>query len=128
MDGLEKRLQDDKKPETKGEGGEEFKTEDNYGNGREAETPSLNTASLEGAFFPLSEPRYANVDRSLFVELTRHCSGPSVGSKDALLDTYFSRSHGKPYRILDEPSIREKHQLNQLPSFLLMAIYAIGAR
>ncbi|KLU92081.1 hypothetical protein MAPG_11028 [Magnaporthiopsis poae ATCC 64411] len=47
---------------------------------------------------------------------------------DALLDTYFSRFHGKPYHILDESSIRQRLLVNQIPSFLAHAIYAVAAR
>lgn len=47
---------------------------------------------------------------------------------DVLLDTYFSRIHGKPYYILDEPSTRQRAASNQLPSHLAFSIYAISAR
>ncbi|EJT80273.1 hypothetical protein GGTG_00276 [Gaeumannomyces tritici R3-111a-1] len=47
---------------------------------------------------------------------------------DALLDTYFSRFHGKPYHILGESSIRQRLLVNQVPSFLAHAIYAVAAR
>ncbi|KAL8392538.1 hypothetical protein RB595_002652 [Gaeumannomyces hyphopodioides] len=47
---------------------------------------------------------------------------------DALLDTYFSRFHGKPYHILDESSIRQRLLVGQVPSFLAHAIYAVAAR
>ncbi|KAI0881834.1 uncharacterized protein GGS22DRAFT_57417 [Annulohypoxylon maeteangense] len=47
---------------------------------------------------------------------------------DALLDTYFSRFHAKPYHILDESSVRQRLQLSQLPSYLIHAIYAVAAR
>lgn len=47
---------------------------------------------------------------------------------EALLNTYFSRCHGKPHFIVDETSIRQRHQLNQLPSYLSNAISAVAAR
>ncbi|KAI1810536.1 hypothetical protein GGS20DRAFT_174910 [Poronia punctata] len=47
---------------------------------------------------------------------------------DALLDTYFTRFHAKPYYILDESSVRQRLQLNQLPPYLVHAIYAVAAR
>ncbi|KAI0146940.1 hypothetical protein GGR57DRAFT_279677 [Xylariaceae sp. FL1272] len=47
---------------------------------------------------------------------------------EALLDTYFSRFHAKPYHILDESLVRQRLQLNQLPMSLLHAIYAVAAR
>ncbi|KAJ9192144.1 transcriptional regulator family: Fungal Specific TF [Paecilomyces variotii] len=42
-----------------------------------------------------------------------------------VLDTFFSRIHGKPYYILDEADTRQKHKLGQLPPPLSMAIHAI---
>lgn len=47
---------------------------------------------------------------------------------DAILDTFFSRIHGKPFYILEESNTRQKHQLGQLPSHLVMAIYALTVR
>ncbi len=47
---------------------------------------------------------------------------------DVLLDTYFTRVHGKAYYILDETSIRQRLQMNQVPNYLLFAIYAVSAR
>lgn len=44
------------------------------------------------------------------------------------MDTYFTRFHSKPYYILDESSIRQRLQLNQVPDFLVHAIYAVSAR
>ncbi|KAI1207319.1 uncharacterized protein F4807DRAFT_184513 [Annulohypoxylon truncatum] len=54
-------------------------------------------------------------------------STPSI-QIDAFIDTYFNRFHAKPYHILDESSIRQRLQLNQLPSYLIHAIYAVAAR
>ncbi|KAI2850926.1 transcriptional regulator family: Fungal Specific TF [Aspergillus niger] len=47
---------------------------------------------------------------------------------DAMLDTYFTRLHGKPYWILDETATRQRHQHGQLPMHLSMAIYALTLR
>jgi hypothetical protein len=47
---------------------------------------------------------------------------------DALLDTYFSRFHAKPFHILDESTVRQRLQLNQLPTYLVHAISAVAAR
>ncbi|KAI0913962.1 fungal-specific transcription factor domain-containing protein [Ustulina deusta] len=54
-------------------------------------------------------------------------SPPAIPS-DALLDTYFTRFHAKPYHILDEASVRQRLRLNQLPLYLVHAIYAVAAR
>ncbi|KND88959.1 putative transcriptional regulatory protein [Tolypocladium ophioglossoides CBS 100239] len=47
---------------------------------------------------------------------------------DAFLHTYFTRFHGKPYYILDESSVRQRMQLNQLPYYLCYAICAVAGR
>ncbi|OAQ65789.2 fungal specific transcription factor [Pochonia chlamydosporia 170] len=47
---------------------------------------------------------------------------------DAYLHTYFARFHGKPYYILDESSIRQRIQLNQLPDSLAYAIWSVASR
>ncbi|KAI9167280.1 LOW QUALITY PROTEIN: transcriptional regulatory protein [Paramyrothecium foliicola] len=58
---------------------------------------------------------------------SRESSTPPVQT-DALLDTYFSRFHAKPYHILDESSVRQRMQLAQLPTYLCHAISAVAAR
>ncbi|KAK1771151.1 fungal-specific transcription factor domain-containing protein [Phialemonium atrogriseum] len=56
-------------------------------------------------------------------------SNPSPGVQtEALLDTYFARFHAKPFHILDESSLRQRLQLNQVPNYLVHAIYAVTAR
>ncbi|KAF3760730.1 hypothetical protein M406DRAFT_48185 [Cryphonectria parasitica EP155] len=55
-------------------------------------------------------------------------SPAGVVQPDVLLDTYFSRFHAKPFYILDESSVRQRLQLNQLPNYLVHAIYAVAAR
>lgn len=47
---------------------------------------------------------------------------------DAILDAYFSRVHGKPFYILEESATRQRHHLGQLPTHMMMAIYAITVR
>ncbi|KAL2019718.1 hypothetical protein VTK56DRAFT_9255 [Thermocarpiscus australiensis] len=47
---------------------------------------------------------------------------------DILLDIYFSRFHDKPFHIFDESTLRQRLQLNQVPSYLVHAIYAVAAR
>jgi hypothetical protein len=49
-------------------------------------------------------------------------------SPELLLDTYFTRIHGKPYYILDEATTRQRLQANQLPGHLAYAIYAVSTR
>ncbi|KAL7786260.1 fungal-specific transcription factor domain-containing protein [Trichoderma ceciliae] len=52
---------------------------------------------------------------------------PSI-QPDALLDTYFTRFHNKPFHIFNESLIRKRIQLGQLPPFLFDAIAAVAAR
>jgi hypothetical protein len=47
---------------------------------------------------------------------------------EALLDTYFNRFHSKPFHILDESTLRQRLQLNQVPLYLVHAVYAVAAR
>ncbi|KAL1903816.1 hypothetical protein Sste5344_010477 [Sporothrix stenoceras] len=47
---------------------------------------------------------------------------------DALLHTYFTRSHAKPFHILDESSFRQRLQLGQIPSYLLGSVCALASR
>lgn len=61
------------------------------------------------------------------VATTGEPSPPTV-QLEVLLNTYFTRFHGKPYHILDEPLTRQRHKTNQLPNYLTHAIYAVSAR
>ncbi|KAG6102105.1 hypothetical protein E4U30_000113 [Claviceps sp. LM220 group G6] len=52
----------------------------------------------------------------------------SPENTDALLHTYFTRSHGRPYYVVDEPTIRQRVRLKQLPDYLANAIWAVASR
>ncbi|KAM3086941.1 hypothetical protein ACMFMG_001058 [Clarireedia jacksonii] len=120
VDGLERKLRDEKKshsPNNDGSGGSAAAgEEEKIDNGEvKPKTPQLEISTNladESAVYsptPISE------------------SSPSV-QQDVLLDTYFIRCHGKSYHIVDEPTIRQRMQLNQIPTYLLYAIYAVSAR
>ena len=47
---------------------------------------------------------------------------------DDIIDTFFTKIHGKPYFILDEASFRQTNQLKQLPPCLALAVYATTIR
>jgi hypothetical protein len=64
---------------------------------------------------------------SMLIWAIRDPATPSIQT-DALLDTYFTRFHNKPFHIFDESVIRKRIQLNQLPPFLFDAIAAVAAR
>jgi hypothetical protein len=67
------------------------------------------------------------VDDGLIGCLDSEPTTPEVQT-DALLDTYFNRFHSKPFHILDESTLRQRLQLNQVPLYLVHAICAVGAR
>ncbi|CZR60671.1 related to nitrate assimilation regulatory protein nirA [Phialocephala subalpina] len=115
VDGLERRLKDEKKSQSSSNEGESAADKESPNGDAKPKRPQLDTATLasETAVYsptPISEP-----------------SPPAV-QPDVLLDTYFTRCHGKAYHILDETSTRQRIQLNQTPPYLLYAIYAVSAR
>ncbi|KAI1130101.1 fungal-specific transcription factor domain-containing protein [Nemania abortiva] len=134
VDGLEAQLKDQKKTSGSPPATEEplsAKTETSNSN---TEAPTLDSITLA-----TSEPKPKRValdvtrspesgsDTALYSPPLTNESPPSIRS-DALLDTYFTRFHAKPYHILDESSIRQRLRLNQLPPYLVHAIYAVAAR
>ncbi|KAI1380609.1 hypothetical protein F4677DRAFT_192757 [Hypoxylon crocopeplum] len=77
----------------------------------------------------LDTTRSPETDAESIVYSPSIISEPSPGIQiDALINTYFNRFHAKPYHILDESSVRQRLQVNQLPSHLIHAIYAVAAR
>ena len=55
-------------------------------------------------------------------------SSPPTIQPETLIDAYFARFHAKPFHILDESSVRQRLQLNQLPGYLVQATCAVSAR
>ncbi|KAJ5304719.1 uncharacterized protein N7443_004379 [Penicillium atrosanguineum] len=136
VDGLEKRLQDEKNPisPTSPE-----PTPDDLPLGsqprRNTIDASFNQYSPSDSQPTLSTPGSQNIDT--FARPTVHAptsalSQPSPKQNgilsDVLLDAYFARLHGKPFFVLDEQSTRQRFQLNQLPAHLCMAICAMTVR
>ncbi|EMC97558.1 hypothetical protein BAUCODRAFT_69220, partial [Baudoinia panamericana UAMH 10762] len=130
VNGLEKRLKDEGPSEAKNDGGvaaesaaQTLATEsDTNGKGQAVDDLSGSLASdIEAQSLPSG--------RSAKVAAADPAKAPSdslpVG--DALVDAYFTRLHGKPFYILDEPATRQRMQKGQLPQFLLHAIYAISS-
>lgn len=104
---------------------------------------SLATEMMESAVYTPSPSRCANLPPIFSLtpgrgmkqlktkQLTKalfSAPSPPGFQTDALLDTYFSRFHAKPFFVLDESSVRQRLQLNQLPTFLIHAVYAVAAR
>ncbi|KAJ5570438.1 uncharacterized protein N7459_009868 [Penicillium hispanicum] len=144
VDGLEKRLQDEKNPISPTSPDKQPDglplTQPIQPNGRRntIDASSFNPYTVENSQPPVSTPLSQNAE--LFPRLVGHGSSlglsqPSQPSHSPegvlsglLLDTYFARMHGKPFYVLDEPSARQRFQLNQLSVHLSMAISAITLR
>ncbi|KAI8624850.1 hypothetical protein F5Y19DRAFT_284456 [Xylariaceae sp. FL1651] len=137
VDGLEAQLRDQKKPSDASPTAEEVLLTKAEEADAGAEPPSSDSAPP--ASTATSEPKSKRMaleihratesgsDSALYSP-TRTSETSSGIPVDALLDTYFTRFHAKPYHILDESSIRQRLQLNQLPVPLVHAIYAVAAR
>ncbi|KAH7324507.1 fungal-specific transcription factor domain-containing protein [Stachybotrys elegans] len=126
VDGLEAKLKEKNAQEQSSSSGavaEASPNETESASGDTAE-PSAKRPALEGQSSPSSrEIPVFSPDPNV----PRDSSTPPVQT-DALLDTYFSRFHAKPYHILDESSVRQRMQLSQLPGYLCQAISAVAAR
>lgn len=130
VDGLERRLKDEKKSHSPNNEGDSASVEESINGDSKPKPPQLDTTitANESAVYSPSSIRFEYLVPNARIELT-NTSEPSPGIQtDALLDTYFTRCHGKAYHILDETNTRQRVQLNQIPSYLLYAIYAVSAR
>lgn len=129
VDGLERRLKDEKGSHPPIEEVGLVTAEERVNGDTKAKAPQLDTTSIadESVYSP-TPPRLA----ALFLEGEHILTAPSAPSpdvqSDVLLDTYFTRCHGKVYYILDETTTRERIKLNNIPSYLLYALYAVSAR
>ena len=130
VDGLERRLKDEKKSHSpNGEVGS-VTAEESVNGDSKPKRPQLDTTNIadETAVYSPTPPRLV----VFILEEENILTDPSAPSPavqhDVLLDTYFTRCHGKAYHILDETTTRQRIQLNNVPSYLLYAIYAVSAR
>ncbi|KAI1750808.1 fungal-specific transcription factor domain-containing protein [Xylaria castorea] len=137
VDGLEAQLKDQKKtlgssPTTEEPLSAKAETfDDNPEAPASGSTPPAPTTTSEpnpkrAALDTIRTPESGS-DSVLYSPTIANESPPGIRS-DALLDTYFTRFHAKPYHILDETSLRQRMRLNQLPLYLVRAIYAVAAR
>ncbi|KAL2131503.1 hypothetical protein VTI74DRAFT_4945 [Chaetomium olivicolor] len=120
VDGLEARLKDQK-------------TEPDTSNSSENAVLNIPEASSSGQPGPSTaagakadvgqEPQ----DSTMFTP-TQPVESPPEIHPETLLDIYFNRFHDKPFHIFDESTLRQRLQLNQVPSYLMHAIYAVAAR
>ncbi|KAI1171501.1 fungal-specific transcription factor domain-containing protein [Nemania sp. FL0916] len=136
VDGLEAQLKDQKKLSGSPPATEEplsAKTEVSENNDAPASDsiPPNHTATSEPrpkrVALEISRTPEPGPETALYSPPMTNESPPSI-RPDAFLDTYFTRFHAKPYHILDESSIRQRMRLNQLPPYLIHAIYAVAAR
>ncbi|RYP26575.1 hypothetical protein DL767_007973 [Monosporascus sp. MG133] len=133
VDGLEARLKDQKNSDTS-----PTTDETSPPTAEEPSSVADASAAAEAGTVTLEpKPKRPALDTARAVDAPTETAGfphtanselsPGVQA-DALLDTYFTRFHAKPYYILDESSVRQRLQLSQLPNYLVHAVYAVGAR
>lgn len=131
VDGLERRLKDEKKSHSpSNESGPS--AQDDSSNGDTVQQPQLNTnisnTVEESAVYSPAPTRQATTLFTNGKEANKSSVPSPTVLPNVLLDTYFMRVHGKAYHILDETTIRQRLQMNQVPNHLLYAIYAVSAR
>jgi hypothetical protein len=130
VDGLERRLKDEKKSHSQnGDVGLVTAVESVNGDSK-PQRPQLDAANIpdESAVYSPTPPRLVILRVEKGIILTASSAPSPAVQLDVLLDTYFTRCHGKAYHILDEATTRQRIQLNNVPSYLLYAIYAVSAR
>lgn len=142
VDGLEKRLQDEKRPT---EDSSTAKTHDDFTPDgstirRDAITSHRDSITSGDAVVRFSESSsdrrssttiptaYEGVEGSSTRFRQPYAPSNAVTLPDAMLEAFFARIHGKPFVILDEHATRQKHRLGQLTPTLAMAIYALTVR
>lgn len=130
VDGLEQKLKDQKNSDSS-PGTEEaaaLAATETISNAESTETAaSAAERSPKRQEVETSQAKEATGESALYSPPAENEPSPGVQT-DALLDTYFTCFHAKPFYILDESSVRQRFQLNQLPVYLIHAIYAVAAR
>ncbi|KAK8879517.1 fungal-specific transcription factor domain-containing protein [Apiospora arundinis] len=134
VDGLEQKLKDQKNSDASptAEEAPALAATETISNAESTETAASAPASVAGLSpkrheAEASQTKETAGDSAVYSPPAESESSPGVQT-DALLDTYFSCFHAKPFYILDESSVRQRLQLNQLPVYLVHAIYAVAAR
>lgn len=156
VDGLEKRLKDQKKEQhsNEDEAGSSETSKNGSGNGTSpiaeqaaavspttADVPATANAGTSGNGPAGNSKKRKNPPSSNASSSANGIEGsethPSPRSSrdskpavqtEALLETYFRRFHAKPFHILDESSFRQRLQLHQIPSYLLSAVCGLASR
>lgn len=129
VNGLERKLKDDQKPESlenvggqQQNGSEQTEGDMERSDDLAEERIEADTPRIELAQPPL--PQLAVTHRPSRYEGTQE----AIAFTDALLDTFFSRLHDKPYYILDETATRNRLRDGHLPRYLVNAIHAVSIR
>lgn len=139
VNGLEKRLKDEKKSASPGASpaSSESDKHGSHKSSEEAEKPPAphpphphSHPASPMLDFDFAEPIMHPPPRSIPRPIT---SAPparreAMAFTSALLDTYFARLHDKPYYILDETATRQRLRDGRLPVFLIDAIHAVAIR
>ena len=134
VDGLEQKLKDQKNSDSSptAEEAPALAAAETISNAESTETAASVSASAADLSpkrqeVETSKAKETAGDSAVYSPPAESESSPGVQT-DALLDTYFTCFHAKPFYILDESSVRQRLQLNQLPIYLIHAIYAVAAR
>lgn len=138
VDGLEKRLQDEKNPispTSPDSNPEDLPLSSQSARRNTIDAATYNQYTLSDSRPALSTPSLQKTET--YTRPTGHGSSSALSQpspkqngilSDMLLNAYFARLHGKPFFVLDEQSTRHRHQFNQLPAHLSMAISAMTLR
>jgi hypothetical protein len=131
VDGLERRLKDEKKSHSpsneRGPSAQEDSLNDDTVPQPQPNTNISNTVEESVVYSPTPTRQVTRLPIEGIRANKSSVPSPTV-LPDVLLDTYFMRVHGKAYHILDETITRQRLQMNQVPNHLLYAIYAVSAR
>ncbi|KAK4237422.1 nitrogen assimilation transcription factor nit-4 [Achaetomium macrosporum] len=119
VDGLEARLKDTKA------GPDTSSSENAVDKASEASCSAQPTSNGSAGANP--DPARVSHDSAMLSPSPPSELPPEV-HPDALVDIYFTRFHEKPFHIFDESTLRQRLQLNQVPTYLVHAIYAVAAR
>jgi hypothetical protein len=135
VNGLEKRLKDENKPDA----ADELAIDDSASTVPDAAEAAVEEITNGNAALQAAAPRAEQSQGQMHNEIPLQpvvvrrdsyavaTDGQAIGPSftDTLIDTYFSRLHGKPYYILDEPATRQRWRDNQLPRYVVNAIHAV---
>lgn len=135
VNGLEKRLKDENKPDA----ADELAIDDSTSTAPDATEATGEELTTGNATLQAAMPRVEQSQGQMHNEIPLQpavvrrdsyavaTEGQAINASftDTLIDTYFSRLHGKPYYILDEPATRQRWRDNQLPRYVVNAIHAV---